>query len=282
MDSFIKRVLRIPLDKPFEEAYFIHRLWMFFRETKKTEQDIHRIFNQIREKMTQRITLKKKSDSGKFAVPCLWKGIEFPCALCDTCSSVNILPKTIADHMGLKIEPSEDSFTFVDYSTMNSGGIIRNLEVQIGNALVPVNFHVLENKQNRSPFVLLRRAFVPIVGAVCNMHSNQLCLTLINHDVYYDPVIIIKPKTSNTGFIAACHYDYEDEYETKYSGSIDSGTLLSIDISIHPPIDNMSRESIDIRHASETIALPVHCYPSFEVATQPQTLIDYHYGDTIS
>ncbi|KAF3601735.1 hypothetical protein F2Q69_00035441 [Brassica cretica] len=114
MDSFIKRVLRIPLDKPFEEAYFTHRLWMFFRETKKTEQDIHRIFKQIREKMKQRITLKKKSDPGKFAVPCLWKGIEFACALCDTCSTVNILPKTIADHLGLKIKPSEDSFTFVD------------------------------------------------------------------------------------------------------------------------------------------------------------------------
>ena len=116
MDSFTKRVLRIPLDKPFEEAYFIHRLWMFFRETKETKQDIHRIFNQIREKMKQRITLKNKSDPEKFAVPCLLKGIEFLCVN----SSVSILPKAIADHLGLKIESSEDSFTFVDYYTRNS------------------------------------------------------------------------------------------------------------------------------------------------------------------
>ena len=33
MDSFTKRVPRIPLDKPFEESYFTHKLWMFFRET---------------------------------------------------------------------------------------------------------------------------------------------------------------------------------------------------------------------------------------------------------
>ena len=105
MDSFTKRVLRIPLDKPFKEAYFTHMLWMFFRETKETEQDIHRIFHQIREKMKQRITLKKKSDPRKFAVTCLVKGIEFPCAMCDTCSSVNILPKVMADHIGLKREP---------------------------------------------------------------------------------------------------------------------------------------------------------------------------------
>ena len=147
------------------------------------------------------------------------------CAVC-TCSSVIILPRVMADHLGLKIEPLDDSFTFVDHSTRNSGRIIRDLEVQIGNTLVPVDFHVLENKQNKNHYVLLERAFMSTVGAVCNMQTNQLCLTLINPDVYYDPVRVVKPQTSNTGvntgFTAACHFDFEDEFEIKYSGSIDS------------------------------------------------------------
>ena len=50
----------------------------------ETEHDLHRIFNQIREKMKERITLKKKSDPEKFAGPCLVKGIESPYVLCDT------------------------------------------------------------------------------------------------------------------------------------------------------------------------------------------------------
>ncbi|KAF3570390.1 hypothetical protein F2Q69_00059562 [Brassica cretica] len=254
IDSLTKRVLRIPLEKPFEEAYFTHRLWMFFRETKETEQDIHSIFNQIREKMTQRITLKKKSDPGKFEVPCFVKGIEFPCALCDTCSSVNILPKVMVDHLGLKIEPSEDSFTFVDHSTRNSGGIIRDLEVQIGNALVPVDFHVLENKQNKNHSLLLRRAFMATLGAVCSMQTNQLSLTQINYNVHYDPVRVIH-----------C-----------------SGTPPSINITILPLIDDKSIESIDSSPANQTFALPAHYYLNFEVATQPETLTDYNYGDTIS
>ena len=54
----------------------------------------------------------------------------------------------MADHLGLKIEPSEVSFTFVDCSQRNSRGFIRNLEVQIGNALVLVDFHVLDIKLN--------------------------------------------------------------------------------------------------------------------------------------
>lgn len=34
MDNFKERVLRIPGDKLFDEAYYTHRLWMFFKETK--------------------------------------------------------------------------------------------------------------------------------------------------------------------------------------------------------------------------------------------------------
>ncbi|CAG7896922.1 unnamed protein product, partial [Brassica rapa] len=60
------------------EAYFTYRLWIFFKETKETEEDIRRMFYQVREKIKQRITLKKKSDLGKFVVPCLIGGIDYP------------------------------------------------------------------------------------------------------------------------------------------------------------------------------------------------------------
>ncbi|KAF2611108.1 hypothetical protein F2Q70_00011538 [Brassica cretica] len=41
--NFRKRVFRIPIDKPFEDAYYTHRLWMFFRENREKEEDIKRI-----------------------------------------------------------------------------------------------------------------------------------------------------------------------------------------------------------------------------------------------
>ena len=84
---------------------------MFFKETEETEEDIRTMFHQVREKIRQRITRKKKIDPRKFAVPSLIGGIDYPSALCDRSPSVSILPKVIADHLGLNIEPSEDSFT---------------------------------------------------------------------------------------------------------------------------------------------------------------------------
>ena len=98
--------------------------------------------------MRKRVTLKKKSDPGQFAISCTVKSIEFPHALCDTGASVSILPKIMADHLGLQVEPSKELFTFVNSSQRSSGGIVRDLEVQTGNVLVPVDYHVLDIKLN--------------------------------------------------------------------------------------------------------------------------------------
>ncbi|KAF3582483.1 hypothetical protein DY000_02033097 [Brassica cretica] len=203
-ENFQKRIFRIPLHRPFEEAYYTHRLWMFFRDTREKEEDIRRMFCEDREKMRMRITLKKKSDLGQFGVPCTVKRIEFPHALCDTGASVSILPRVMADH----------------------------LDLQIGNALVPVDFHVLDIKLNWNSSLLLGRAFLSTVGAVCNLQTNQLCLTLIDPNAHYDPIPVKKPQTNSRrindpGIIGACQCGAEYEYD--YSESINTHLVTSID-----------------------------------------------------
>ena len=154
----------------------------------------------------------------------------------------------MADHLGLKVEPSKESFTFVDCSQRSSGGILRDLDVQIGKALVPVDFHVLDIKLNWNSSMLLGRAFLSTVGAVCNMQTNQLCLTLIDPHVYYDPILVMKPHTSSGRIddpevIAACHCG--EEYETVYSASKEIHTATSIDNAPQKSIDIHKEESID-------------------------------------
>ncbi|KAG5384536.1 hypothetical protein IGI04_036006 [Brassica rapa subsp. trilocularis] len=173
MDGFTKRVLRIPIEKPFDEAYFTHRLWMFFRETKVTEEDIRRMFHQVRGKMKHRITFTKKSDPGKFAIPCIVKGVEFPHSMCDTGASRKVI---------------------------NS--------VEYGKEL---------------------------------------------------------------GFIGACHCgaEYESEYETEYSESIDTPAFPSINSNVSMVTDDHNNTSLDVMHPLDHFASPNHCYKHF--AFQPPT-----------
>ncbi|KAF2534329.1 hypothetical protein F2Q70_00031135 [Brassica cretica] len=129
----------------------------------------------------------------------------------------------------------------------SSGGIVRDLEVQIGNALVPVDFHVLDIKLNLISSLLLGRAFLSTVGAVCNMQTNQWCLTLIDPHFHYNPPVK-KPQTSSRriddpGIIAACHCGAE--YETEYLTSIETHTATSIDDAHQKSIDIPKEESVD-------------------------------------
>ncbi|KAF3540779.1 hypothetical protein F2Q69_00021680 [Brassica cretica] len=106
-----------------------------------------------------------------------------------------------------------------------AGGIVRDLEVQIGNAIVPVDFHVLDIRLNWNSSLLLGRAFLSTVGAVCNLQTNQLCLTLIDPNAHYDPI----------------------PYETDYSASIETHTATSIDSGHQQSTDTPNEESLDSR-----------------------------------
>ncbi|KAF3509352.1 hypothetical protein F2Q69_00006999 [Brassica cretica] len=206
------------------------------------------MFCEARENMRKRVTLKKKSDPGQYTIPCTVKGIEFPHALCDTGASVSIRPRVMADHLGLQVETSNELFTFVDCSQRNSGAIMRDLEVQIGNALVSVDFHVLDIKLNWNFSLLLGRAFLSTVGAVCNLQTNQLCLTLIDPNAHYNHIPVKKPHTTSRrindpGIIAACHCGME--YETEYSASIETHTATSINSGNKKSTKNPHDESVD-------------------------------------
>lgn len=82
-----------------------------------------------------------------------------------------------------------------------------------------------------------------IVGAVCNMQTNQLCLTLRDLNVYYDPVRVVKSQTSymeigdDPGFIAVCYSDSGAEYELDGEESVDTQIERSFDCRFEATID---------------------------------------------
>ncbi|KAF3510757.1 hypothetical protein F2Q69_00005748 [Brassica cretica] len=83
---------------------------------------------------------------------------------------------------------------------------------------------------------------------VYHLQTNQLCLTLIDPRVFYDPIPVIKPQTSSRriddgpGLLAGCHCGAE--YDTEYSASIETHTPTSIDSANQKSIDNHLEESI--------------------------------------
>ena len=60
------------------------------------------------------------------------------------------------------------------------------------------------------------------VGAVYDMQTNKLCLTLIDPTVYCDPVWVVKQQTrymdigDDPWFIAVCYCDHDKELDIQF------------------------------------------------------------------
>ncbi|XP_018459560.1 uncharacterized protein LOC108830463 [Raphanus sativus] len=160
-----------------------------------------------------------------------------------------------AEVLGLKMEPSKDSFAFVDNSKANSAGMIRNVKVEIGECTIPVDFHVVELKSSKTSSLLFGRALMATVWAVCDLKNNKMCLTNVDETVFYDPV----EKKKSEEFISyiemfedpAPPADSDREPAKLVSASIDIHLSTSVDNEPHELINTKLAASIDTLQISE-------------------------------
>ncbi|XP_013679666.1 uncharacterized protein LOC106384211 [Brassica napus] len=223
-------------------------------ESRETDKDIELLFNKVSRKPKR--TLKKEQDPGKFLIPCSIHSHHLPNALCDTASAVNIMAIDTAGLLGLKMEPSKDSFTFVDSSRVNSAGMIKKVKVEIGECIILVNFHAMDIKSGKTSPLLFGRAFMATVGVVCDLKRNKMCLTNVDETIFYDPM---EKKKSEE--LISCIDMFEDPGPTTdsnceptipESASVDFRTLASVDFQSSESIDNKPSESDDSQ-SSESI-----------------------------
>ncbi|XP_013699627.2 uncharacterized protein LOC106403333 [Brassica napus] len=93
----------------------------------------------------QNRTVGKLEDPRKFVLYVQIGETVFACSLCDLCSSVNLMPYSVAKRMGLtNFKPTRISLVFADRSVKLPVGVLEDLQVQIGDTTVPADFVVLE------------------------------------------------------------------------------------------------------------------------------------------
>ncbi|KAG5414589.1 hypothetical protein IGI04_002156, partial [Brassica rapa subsp. trilocularis] len=272
MDGFTKRVLRISIEKPFDEAYFTHQLWMFFRETKVTELDIRRMFHQVREKMKHRITLTKKSDPGKFAISCVVKGVEFPHSMCDTGASNygKELGFIGACHCGAKYESEYETEYSESINTPTFPSIDSNVSTVTDDrnntsldVMHPVDHFALPN------YCYQHFAFQPPSKRGHDDYSIGSWADSGFHESFAVDTVITSPNEEHTEEYdedywkeRAIEMSLEDEYDEDYftntfPTSFDAVHSTSVDTHPRPAkqpltsIDTRKGTSIDIRAAAK-------------------------------
>ncbi|KAF3536557.1 hypothetical protein F2Q69_00022883 [Brassica cretica] len=154
-----------------------------------------------------------------------------------------------AELLGLKMEPSKDSFTFVDSSRVNSAGMIKNVKVEIGECIIPVDFHAMDIKSGKTSPLLFGRAFMATVGAVCDLKRNKMCLTNVDETIFYDPME--KRKSEE---LISCIEMFEDSGPTADSNRQPAiPESASVDIRTSASVNFQYSESIDTKPSASII-----------------------------
>ncbi|CAE6218829.1 unnamed protein product [Arabidopsis arenosa] len=144
------------------------------------------------------VKVEKLEDPGKFVVPCSIDGEVFANSLCDSGSSVNVMSMATVRRLDLQgMETSQCSLKFANASTTTPQGFIGDVEVRIGNHLVPTDFHVVEMSGGSETPLILGRAFLTTVGAVFDLEEPKMTFTKIDKNVAYHPVLETNRSGSN-------------------------------------------------------------------------------------
>ncbi|XP_048613103.1 uncharacterized protein LOC125587038 [Brassica napus] len=94
-------------------------------------------------------------------------------------SSVNLIPYSVPKRMGLtNIEPTRISLVFADRSVKLPVGVLEDLQVQMGNTTVPVDFGVPELEDEPKDLPILGRPFLCTADAIIDVRNGRIDLQL--------------------------------------------------------------------------------------------------------
>ncbi|XP_056688094.1 uncharacterized protein [Spinacia oleracea] len=119
----------------------------------------------------------KLKDSGTFTIPCMINETYFDRALCDLGASVNLIPYSLYEKLGLKeLKPSHISLQLDDRTVRFPKGVVEDVLVKVGEFAFPVDFVVMDMKEDfEIPFVF-GRPFLATSQALIDVPRGQMII----------------------------------------------------------------------------------------------------------
>ncbi|XP_021801421.1 uncharacterized protein LOC110745609, partial [Prunus avium] len=131
----------------------------------------------------QRKLPPKLQDPGSFTIPCTIGERKFDKALLDLGASVNLMPYSVYEHLGLgELKHISISLQFADRSVKYPRGIVEDVLIHVDQFILPADFVVLDMEEaeisGRELPLILGRPFMATVGTKIDVKSGLLTMTV--------------------------------------------------------------------------------------------------------
>ncbi|GJR30925.1 reverse transcriptase domain-containing protein [Tanacetum coccineum] len=119
---------------------------------------------------------QKEMNPGNFTLPCTIGSLNFY-AMEDLGASVNVIPKTMFEHLKLaQLKKTDMLVEMADMTKRSPIGIVENIFVKIDKFLFPSDFVVMDMLNTRNETMILRRPFLATIHAETDVFNKEISL----------------------------------------------------------------------------------------------------------
>ncbi|XP_022030555.1 uncharacterized protein LOC110931470 [Helianthus annuus] len=136
------------------------------------------ILNKLPEKLT---------DPGIFTIPCLFGGDVKNHALADLGASINLMPYSFYEKLGLgDLQSTRMSLSLVDKSVKYPRGVVENLLIKVDRFVFPADFVVLDMEADERVPLILGRPFLNTTKALIDVFLGTITLRAGEESVVFE------------------------------------------------------------------------------------------------
>ncbi|KAL0455052.1 UNVERIFIED_CONTAM: hypothetical protein Slati_0844400 [Sesamum latifolium] len=133
----------------------------------------------------------KAQGSREFFYPLHHRKYHFDKALCDLSASVNLMPYSIFEKLGMhELTPTIITLQLADRNIKYPRGILEDVLVKVGKFIIPVDFIVLDMEEDVNMPLILGRPFLATSRALIDVQKGQLTLRVNDEHVVFN---VFKP-----------------------------------------------------------------------------------------
>ncbi|KAL3502860.1 hypothetical protein ACH5RR_037309 [Cinchona calisaya] len=171
--------------------------------------------------IVQRRLPPKLKDHGSFMIPVNVGEKTWHRSLCDLGASINIMPKTIYDKLGINtIKSTNITLQLPDLFERKPYGLLEDVLVQVEKLVYSVDFFVLDTgEESEIPLILGRKPFLSTAHALIDVTKGKLVLRVENASIefdvfeYNDNIPIVEEKCANQSFNSFLARSNEEQNE---------------------------------------------------------------------
>ena len=134
----------------------------------------------------QRSLPEKMQDLGSFTIPCTIRNIEFKKALCDSRASINLMPLSVVKRLNLgELTPTAMTLKMADRTMAKPEGVLEDVLIKVRKFIFPVDFVVMDMKEDTQVPLLLGRPFLATGDALIDVKRGEVTLIVGEEAVHF-------------------------------------------------------------------------------------------------